>query len=530
MSQTQQALQAPFATYSAMLALTAANHPNAIAIICEDQSHTFVQLNNATNQIAATLQRDAIAPTACIAILANGSYHYIALFLGALRAGIAVAPLAPGSSPASIAAMIANAQAQRVFVDAANLALLSEVPPSIAARTVVIDDIPTTANAAQSNTERPIPLGQWLMPQASQPTAVDVQPDWPFNLIYSSGTTGNPKGIIQPHSMRWFHVQRAATNGYGPTSITLTATPLYSNTTLVSLFPTLVLGGCVVLMKKFDALQYLTLAQRHRVTHTMLVPVQYQRLMAHPQFDTFNLTSFQMKFCTSAPFSGALKADVLKRWPGGLTEYYGMTEGGGTCILFAHLHPNKLGTVGQPAANHDIRLIDELGAAVPVGQMGEVVGHSPAMMTGYYGQPELTRQAEWFDANGKRFIRTGDIGRFDDDGFLTLMDRKKDMIISGGFNIYPSDLEAVLMQHPQVFEAAVVGELSEQWGETPVAYVVLRTDATATGISLIDAETLRLWANEQLGKVQRVSRLVLVDSLPRNAIGKVLKSALRIGK
>ncbi len=509
MSQIQQLLQQPFVTYSEMIAVSAVEHPNSNAVIADDTSYTYAQLNNSMNRIAASLQRDAILPKACIAILANSSYDYLALFLGALRAGLAVAPLAPGSSPASIAAMIANAQAQYVFVDTANIALLSEVPESIRLRTILMDW------SAAKNT-----LNQWLAPDGSQPVAVAVRADWPFNLIYSSGTTGSPKGIIQPHSMRWFHVTRAATNGYKSTSITLTATPLYSNTTLVSLFPTLALGGCVVLMKKFDALEYLVLAQRYRVTHTMLVPVQYQRLMAHPQFETFDLSAFEMKYCTSAPFSAALKADVLKRWPGGLVEYYGMTEGGGTCILFAHLHPTKLATVGQPATNHDIRLIDEQGAAVLTGQVGEVVGHSPAMMTGYHGQPTLTRQAEWFDASGKRFIRTGDIGRFDEDGFLTLVDRKKDMIISGGFNIYPSDLEAVLAQHPQVSEAAVVGEASEQWGETPIAYVVLKTNT-------VDGETIRQWANQQLGKVQRISRLVLIDSLPRNAIGKVLKSALR---
>jgi long-chain acyl-CoA synthetase len=522
MLQLQERLQAPFATYSELIECSAHDHPSKVAIIADEQRFTFLQLHESMSQIAASLQRDGILPTECIAILSNSSYQYIALFLGALRAGIAVAPLATGSSAASIAAMIQNSQAKTVFVDTANYALLSALPGLNDFCIILLDGEPIDTKGGQNNENQPVHLNQWQLPLGTKPRAVTVEPHWPFNLIYSSGTTGDPKGIIQPHSMRWLHVQRGAANGYGPSSITLTATPLYSNTTLVSLFPTLVLGGCVVLMKKFDSQQYLALAQQYRVTHTMLVPVQYQRLMAHAQFDSFDLSSFEMKFCTSAPFSAALKADVLKRWPGGLTEYYGMTEGGGTCILFAHLHPDKLGTVGQPANNHDIRLIDEQGAAVPTGQLGEVVGHSPAMMTGYHGQPELTRQAEWFDGDAKRFIRTGDIGRFDEHGFLTLMDRKKDMIISGGFNIYPSDLEAVLVQHPQVLEAAVVGEASEQWGETPVAYVV--TNKIAHSLA---PEALRHWANEQLGKVQRIARVVLVDSLPRNAIGKVLKSKLR---
>ena len=253
----------------------------------------------------------------------------------------------------------------------------------------------------------------------------------------------------------------------------------------------------------------------------MLVPVQYQRLMASPRFGAHDLTSFRMKFCTSAPFAAALKADVLARWPGGLVEFYGMTEGGGTCILAAHEHPDKLHTVGQPPEGHDIRLIDEHGRELPRGATGEVVGHSAGMMAGYHGQPEKTADAQWFDPSGKRFIRTGDIGRFDEDGFLTLVDRRKDMIISGGFNLYPSDLEAVLREHPSVADAAVAGVPSERWGETPAAWVVAREGAA------LDAESLRAWANERLGKTQRIAFLHVVDELPRSAIGKVLKRELR---
>jgi long-chain acyl-CoA synthetase len=249
--------------------------------------------------------------------------------------------------------------------------------------------------------------------------------------------------------------------------------------------------------------------------------VQYQRLMALPDFDRHDLSAFQMKFCTSAPFHAALKADVLRRWPGGLVEFYGMTEGGGTCILNAHEHPDKLHTVGQPAPGHDIRLIDEAGHEVGKGEAGEVVGHSPGMMTGYHGQPGKTREAEWFDEQGKRFIRTGDVGRFDADGFLVLMDRRKDLIISGGFNVYPSDLEALLRQHPAVADVAVVGVPSEQWGETPVAFVVRHA------VTMVDEPELMAWHNQRSGKTQRLSMLRFVDELPRSAIGKVLKRELR---
>jgi long-chain acyl-CoA synthetase len=407
-----------------------------------------------------------------------------------------------------LAAMMDNAQAKVLFTD---LETASRVPSqaTLSVPRVAFDG----SNVGQ-------PWLEWLE-TAKAPAVVTPEGDWPFNLIYSSGTTGVPKGIIQPYSMRWAQRDRGRINGIGAQTISLISTPLYSNTTLVTLLPTLALGGTVVLMRKFDAQHYLTLAQQHRVTHTMLVPVQYQRLMDFPDFDRYDLSSFQAKFCTSAPFRAELKRDVLKRWPGGLTEYYGMTEGGGRCELLAHLHPDKLHTVGKPAEGHDIRLIDEAGREVPPGESGEVVGSSGAMMKGYHRLPEKTREVEWFDPSGKRFIRTGDVGRFDEDGFLILGDRKKDMIISGGFNIYPIDIESELRQHPAVKECTVVGAPSRQWGETPVAFVVRNAGHD------ISASDLMQWLNARVGKTQRLSALEWLEALPRSEIGKVLKRELR---
>ena len=194
-----------------------------------------------------------------------------------------------------------------------------------------------------------------------------------------------------------------------------------------------------------------------------------------------------------------------------------MTEGGATCALLANAHPDKLHTVGQPLPGHEVRLIDDDGREVPPGETGEVVGRSPAMMTAYHGRSEATREAEWYGADGARYIRHGDLARFDEDGFLVLMDRKKDLIISGGFNIYPSDLEAVLAGHPDVADCAVVGVPSAAWGETPVGFYVGGADEAA----------ILAWTNARLGKTQRLAALHRVDELPRSAIGKVLKRELR---
>jgi long-chain acyl-CoA synthetase len=493
----------PFRAIADLVREHAFVRPAQPALIQGDRAVTWAQLNTMADRIAASLQRDGVKPRQSVAICAANSLEYAAVFLGALRAGAAVAPLATQSSPAQLETMVADSGANHLFVDAGVPVFHS------AAQRIHLD------GSASPSLER------WLLPEGRRPLAVTVQPDWAFNIIYSSGTTGTPKGIVQPHGMRWQHVARAEGYGYGPQAVTLIATSLCSNTTLVTFFPTIAKGGCVVLAPpKFDAATYLALAEKVRATHTMLVPVQYRRIMALPEFDDYNLSSFQVKFCTSAPFHADLKADILARWPGGLVEYYGMTEGGGTCILDAHDFPDKLGTVGKPAEGHDIRVIDEDERELPAGEIGEVVGRSGSMMTGYHNQSAKTREAEWYDAQGNRYIRTGDVGRFDADGFLTLMDRRKDMVISGGFNVYPSDLEAVLRKHPGVADAAVVGVPSQEWGETPVAFVVAGANAPA-------AEELRGWANAQLGKTQRLAAVRYIDELPRSEIGKVLKRELR---
>jgi len=489
----------------------ARNAPGHTALVQGHHRLDYAGLDALMDQVAVALQRDGFGPGDAIATCATMSIPYVAVFLGALRAGLAVAPLAPGSGAVSLQRMVRDAEARIVFVDADGDEALGQAAPGSATR-MRFGPFPFDTAGDFSD---------WLGPAGTAPAPVAIEPDWPFNIIYSSGTTGDPKGIVQSHGMRWAHISRGAAYGYGPGTVTMVSTPLYSNTTLVVFCPTLAFGGMAVLCPKFDARGFLELAQTHRATHAMLVPVQYQRLMADPEFDRFDLSSFQVKFSTSAPFGAALKADILKRWPGALVEFYGMTEGGGTCILEAHRFPDKLHTVGQPAQGHDIRLIDDAGVEVAPGGSGEVVGHSGGMMTGYHRQPDKTREAEWFDRDGKRFIRTGDIGRFDADGFLTLFDRKKDMVISGGFNVYPSDLEAVLRQHSAVADVAVVGVPSERWGETPVAFAVLREGAT------LSAPELLQWANAQLGKTQRLADLELCAELPRSAIGKVLKRELR---
>ena len=497
----------PFGTLPDLFRAQAEARPRHIALIDPAGDISYGNADAVIDRVAAALQRDGFKDSDVAAICASSSIPYALVFLGVLRAGGTVAPLAPSATAASLADMVRDSGAQFLFLDRDVAASLAPVVERLPARRIALD-----------GSDAGVAFEAWLAPAGAQPQAVTADPGRAFNIIYSSGTTGTPKGIVQPNSLRWAQFRRIL---YTQDAVTMISTPLYSNTTLVSFLPTLANGGTVVLLPKFDAETFLRLAALHRATHAMLVPVQYRRLMQHPDFDSYDLSAFQMKFCTSAPFAGDLKAEVVRRWPGGLVEFYGMTEGGGSCALEAHAYPANLGTVGRPMEGHDIRLIDDAGREVPAGEAGEIVGRSPAMMIGYHNRPEATRDAEWWSPAGERFIRTGDIGRFDADGFLTLIDRKKDMIISGGFNIYPSDLEAELLAHTDVEEAAVFGVPSDAWGETPVAAVVLRPAA------LVDGETLREWVNQRVGKTQRLAAVRVTEALPRSAIGKVLKRELR---
>ncbi|MGC1523438.1 MAG: class I adenylate-forming enzyme family protein, partial [Steroidobacteraceae bacterium] len=330
-------LSRDFGTISELVRAHARLRPNHAAVIYNGRSLGYSALDARADRVAAALQRDSVSPRHTVAICAATSIDYVALFIGSLRAGVAVAPLADSSSPRALAAMATDAGARVLFLDRESA---SNWPPSAApgssraAARVLIDD------AGPSGLER------WMVEEGDVPARIDPEPDWPFNVIYSSGTTGTPKGIVQPHSFRWSNAQRARMYGYTTEAVTLLSTPMYSNTTLATLFGALALGGTVVLLGKFTVGGYLALAQDCRATHTMLVPVQYQRLLSHEDFERYDLSSYRMKFSTGAPFPAALKQQVLRRWPGGLTEIYGMTEGGGACMLEAHKYPNKLHTVG----------------------------------------------------------------------------------------------------------------------------------------------------------------------------------------
>lgn len=503
-------LEKSFGDFSALIGAWADEKPDTRALADSSSELTWLDVAQLTARIAAQLQGDGLQHGQAVAILGTSNVQYALVYLAAIRAGGCAAPLTTSAAPAQLAAMLRDSGAMHLFVDAAKLADLDGVALGDV-KIVMLD---------KSVGDYPH-LTEWMAQEGAQFVATPPAATDPFNIIYSSGTTGTPKGIIHSHGMRWHQMAGGFKSIYSRDTRSLVSTPLYSNTTLAVFLPTMCHGGFARIMEKFDALAYLGHAQTDQTTHTMLVPVQYQRLLAHPDFGSYDLSSFIVKFCTSAPFAAELKAEVLKRWPGGLVEIYGMTEGGVVCMLQAHHHTDKLHTVGQPVTGHELIVLDEEDNRLPAGSKGILTGRSPTMMSGYKNQPDKTREMEWRDEDGNIWLKTGDIGIVDEDGFVSIVGRAKDMIISGGFNIYPKDLEELLEEQPEVAEAAVVGMPSEAWGETPVGFVRLQDESVSPDIILERV-------NGQLGKTQRISVLYTIDEMPRSHIGKLLKTDLRL--
>jgi acyl-CoA synthetase (AMP-forming)/AMP-acid ligase II len=301
-------------------------------------------------------------------------------------------------------------------------------------------------------------------------------------------------------------------------SVVLHAGAIVFNGAFVTLMPCFYLGARYVLQRQFDAFEAIEIIEREHVTHIMLVPAQIIAILNASNFSPEKLESLQMILSLGAPLYKEHK-DILNRvLPNRFYELYGLTEGFWT-ILDRTQSERKAGSVGAPPAFYEMRIVREDGTEAPCGEVGEIVGRGPSLMTGYYNRPDLTTQAI---RDGWLF--TGDMGCVDEEGYLYLVDRKKDMIDSGGVKVYPKDIEEVLTRHPAVREVAVFGVPHEKWGETPVAAVILRERDE------VSAEDLRDWINERVdARYQRVHAVQIMEEFPRNAAGKTLKREMRDG-
>ena len=481
--------------------------PEHTAVVFGEQRLNHRDYHVRVSRLAAALQAQGVAKGERVATVLPNCLELLDGYWACAMIGAVMVPLSPLLTAHGLRSLLADAAPRVVLADATTAATV------LAAR----DAAPDAALASVDGTAGLAPLADWLAAASAGPALVEIAPDDAYNIMYTSGTTGMPKGILHTQRIR-AHYGTLFANAWRmtPESVVLHTGAIVFNGAMVTLFPCFLQGATYVLHRQFDAEALIETVARERVTHTMLVPSQIIAVLDAPNFAPQKLTSLEMLLSLGAPLHGEHKSRLEAALPGRFHELYGLTEGFVTILDKADAQ-RKRGSVGVPPAFSEMRIVREDGSDAVAGEVGEIVGRSPLLMPGYYRRDDLTAVAI---RDGWLF--TGDLGHVDEAGFLFLVDRKKDMIDSGGVKVYPRDVEEVVVQHPEVIECSVFGIPDEKWGETPVAAVVLRAGCSA------DADALKAWINERVGaRYQRVSRVIVYAEFPRNAAGKILKREMR---
>lgn len=493
-----------------LLARHAQYRPHHPAVVFEDQRLTFLEFNGRVNRLANALLNLGVRKGDKVATILPNSVELLESYWAIVKIGAVIVPQSQLLRGKGLLSLLRDSDTSAVVTNSAFARELNSVKPELeiaADHYISIDD----AEGYQSY------IALTKTADSGEPPKVEICDDDLFNIIYSSGTTGLPKGIVHTHYIRGMYCTMFASSfRMQPESVVIHGGSIVFNGAFVMLMPAFYLGATYVLLKHFDPEVFIETVEREQATHVMMVPSQIIAMLSSPAFSPERLRSMQAICSVGAPLHREHKQKLTQLLPGRFYELYGLTEGFIT-ILDKNDYAAKPDSVGVPIAFSEMRIVNDAGKDAAVGEVGEIVGYSPALMPGYYKQPELTAQTI---VDG--WLLSGDLGYVDDEGFLYLVDRKKDLIISGGVNVFPKDIEEIIVQHPAVREVAVFGIPSEKWGETPFAAVILHRPGE------IAEEDLCKWTNERVdGKHQRIQGVVFMDEFPRSTAGKTLKREMR---
>ncbi len=496
------------------LATHALMRPDAVAVRFRGRDTTWRQLHERSLRFAAALARRGIGFGDRVLILALNHTEYLEAVFGINALGAIAVPVNFRLTPPELAYIVTDSGAKAIVTDTAlrPLALGALTQSPVLELCVVI---------GASSDEQTLGYDDALAENGETPAPLDIPEDTPCLIMYTSGTTGSPKGAVLSHGNMYAQALTClrALN-LTPDAIGFCTSPLFHIAGLGSLAPAFLLGSKTVLhpLGAFDATEFLDAVEAEQATSAFCVPAQWQLICDEPTVKQRKL-ALRVLSWGAAPASDTVLRAMADCFPDAENvAVFGQTEMSPiTCVLEGRDALRKLGSVGRPIPTIQARIVDDEMNDVAPGEIGEIVYRGPTLMQGYWNKPQATA-----DAFAGGWFHSGDLVRQDEEGFVWVVDRKKDMIISGGENIYCAEVENVLFGHPAIREAAVIGRAHEKWGEVPVAVVAL-VDPDA-GLTLAELEP---YLNENLARYKHPKDLVVVTELPRNASGKVVKVQLR---
>jgi acyl-CoA synthetase (AMP-forming)/AMP-acid ligase II len=500
-----------------ILTLAARKYPERTALICGAERVTYQAFNSRVNQLAHALIGLGLKKGDKVAALFYNSISFVETYFAAIKAGGVFVPV-NFRFVGEEAVYILNQSDSRFFFFGEEFGGLVE---SLRSAVPKVDFFFAAGSAPAAGTGKYEDLLKGA-PDSEPP--VPLSEDDECQIMYTSGTTGKPKGAVITHrNVLWNMFNTILGREEKREEVSLVVGPLYHTAALNNHFTLRVaLGGTSILVKEFDARQLLETISREKVTVISGAPALFHFLLNLPEKENYDTRSVTKCTTGASILPDETKEKLLRFFPNirGIYDVYGCTEcAPNICILKARDSLRKKESVGPPLPFLEVRIVDEQDRPLPADTVGELTCRGPNVMKGYYKDPEGTAEA----LRGG-WLHTGDLARMDEEGFVYIVDRKKDMIISGGENIYPRELEEVLYRHPQIQDAAVVGIPDPLWGESVRAFVVVRKGASLTAEEVVE------YCKAHLASYKKPRSVVFVDSLPRNPSGKVLKTVLRAAK